>query len=368
MAERFTLQIEPIAWDKSDGDLPTTVHASWLLTTFRGGCYWDIEVSPLMQTSHMIRDALNELAMQYSTVQSSRPHPPEDLILRKLTTLAGAGKRLYINLFSLAPEPLRNYLNSSEEVPFEIIVQVSPKLDYLNVPWGMIFNPFARSSGPSWTAEEYHDSFWCVRRHLATVYQNVDAWRTGQIKQVGSGLVSVLCKEVLDEIGETVSAWPPEDLYYEWEKFCFSNHKNQDRVLHFFCHGIEDNLFFEKELPIGPQEFKYYLWQRPKDVTEVPIFNSCKSTFVARGEWLTAVWDKGLRGFIGTEAKVPSKFAWDFGRDLTKNLLSNRVPPKSISDVMYDLRKKYRPFGLLYGLYADPDVSFPGRICTDHLP
>jgi hypothetical protein len=121
-------------------------------------------------------------------------------------------------------------------------------------------------------------------------------------------------------------------------------------------------------VPITADEFSLYVNGRPEKVQEIPVFNACGSRFAASGSWLNHVWRKGLRGFIGGEATIPIEFAWDFGRDLVRALLSKEVEPLPVSEVLHRLRLKHWPLGLLYGLYADPDVSFRGRINTDYIP
>ena len=240
------------------------------------------------------------------------------------------------------------------------------------MPWGLIFDPrVVLPSEPS--DRDFQAGFWCTRRRLATVFQNEGGYLPTPENQ--GNLISVICPKALKDSGGRTDDWPPEGVYFIWSKLVDSQaderRDRRDRVLYLFCHGANDCLEIDTGdglVRITSDEFSLYVNKRPENVLEILVFNACGSKFAASGSWLNHVWRRGLRGFIGGEAKIPTAFAWDFGRDLVRTLLSDKVPCESVSEVLHGLRLKHWPLGLLYGLYADPGVSFRGRINTDYIP
>lgn len=67
--------------------------------------------------------------------------------------------------------------------------------------------------------------------------------------------------------------------------------------------------------------------------------------------------DNGNRGFIGTETNIPDEFAADFSRSFYESLLNGVRLGEAIYEAKWKmLREQNNPLGILYTLYADPDM------------
>jgi hypothetical protein len=63
------------------------------------------------------------------------------------------------------------------------------------------------------------------------------------------------------------------------------------------------------------------------------------------------------RGFIGTETNVPDGFAAEFSQMFYRSLLRGVSLGRAIYDAKWAmLREKNSPLGILYTVYADPDL------------
>ena len=67
--------------------------------------------------------------------------------------------------------------------------------------------------------------------------------------------------------------------------------------------------------------------------------------------------ENGNRGFIGSEINVPDAFAAEFSQCFYRGLLKGSTLGKAIHDAKWTLlRGKMNPLGILYTVYADPDL------------
>jgi hypothetical protein len=382
--ETVVIKVRPLGTAGEDdrdgtGDLlsrfkerPDTVKVTWESPPTSSSDPWKFQFRELEPSVDAMRGILNELSDLYVAAWTAAERPDRRAVQKLLVRLARQGQDLHRGLFSEAPKELRDHLRRRNTLdrPYDITIVVTPLLGELILPWGLIFDPRVKVSSKT-TDGEFQAGFWCTGRRLATVFQSRHNYLPPPSKK--GGVLSVISRKALEESCGRTDGWPKSSLYYSWRKLtdCGST-TNRDRVLHVFCHGLADCLVIETRE--GPQrvtsaEFRFYASQRPDDVVEIPILNACGTAhFIASGDWLTHLWSHGLRGFIGSEANVPAAFAWDFGRDLVRALLSDKVDREPVSKVLHRLRVKHWPLSLLYGLYADPKVSFRDRVDTHYIP
>lgn len=150
------------------------------------------------------------------------------------------------------------------------------------------------------------------------------------------------------------------------------------KLLYFFCHAeTATTSLFREELPAAAT--KLDVDGRPlsvddmRELREVPLvgsplvfLNACssaqgdtawQSVFV---EHFVGAW--GARGVVGTDWKVPTVFADVFARKVLKKFL---VEGSSLGDAFHEVAveamRKRNPFGLIYAVYASPEIVAIGR-------
>ena len=71
----------------------------------------------------------------------------------------------------------------------------------------------------------------------------------------------------------------------------------------------------------------------------------------------------GARGVIATECAVPDTFAADFSRKFYEHFLEKKQPlgESLLATRQHFLRKEKNPSGLLYSMYAPPDIQLVKR-------
>ena len=75
--------------------------------------------------------------------------------------------------------------------------------------------------------------------------------------------------------------------------------------------------------------------------------------------------DSGSRGYIGTETNIPDRFAAKFSRCFYQGLLTGRKLGEAIYEAKLTmLRTHCNPLGILYTVYADPNIGVSVPIKT----
>ena len=156
-----------------------------------------------------------------------------------------------------------------------------------------------------------------------------------------------------------------------------------DQVQHFACHcdsdpklSLNSRLGFSLDRTVTLGQLKEYLHYHareagPSGLGRVPaarplvFLNACTSTQVRPGAvtsfphfFLDPDVGCGNRGVIGTEAHVPDYFAAPFSERFYRYLLSGKKLGEAIYHAKWDLlRRDDNPLGLLYTIYADPNMG-----------
>jgi hypothetical protein len=96
-------------------------------------------------------------------------------------------------------------------------------------------------------------------------------------------------------------------------------------------------------------------------IDELPLvfLNACASAAVdpERIGSFVETFDHGFAGLIATDAIIPEPFAFQFSRTFYEELLGGATIGEAIYRSRWAMLKTYsNPLGLLYGLFADPDI------------
>jgi hypothetical protein len=72
------------------------------------------------------------------------------------------------------------------------------------------------------------------------------------------------------------------------------------------------------------------------------------------GSYQKVFHDAGFTGLIASEAEVIDTLAWSFGLDFLEGFFDGRPA----GELLWELRRRYAPLGLLYGTYCPPGLRF----------
>lgn len=137
-------------------------------------------------------------------------------------------------------------------------------------------------------------------------------------------------------------------------------------ILHFACHAYEQDpieqsyLYITRDFAlsmidfvVGHYELKYHPFV---------ILNACLTSVMNplyTSSWAEKLWERGARGVLATDFRVPDWFAAAFSEALYQHLLAG-LP---IGEALYKIRHqfwidKHCPLGLAYALYSSPSIQF----------
>lgn len=191
-----------------------------------------------------------------------------------------------------------------------------------------------------------------------------------------------------------LGTWPDRELTQdEFEKMFFSLlykgcddtselNPDLDHIQHFTCHcdtekesssdytislALKSNGMFKtlikRDITLGnlKSEVMRSSYRRDGKLIYPLIFlNACGSSRFRPGSassFPDYFIDIRNRGFIGTEANIPDPFAPDFVKAFYNNLLAGNTIGQSMYDCRWNfLLRKNNPLGILYTMYANPDL------------
>lgn len=137
------------------------------------------------------------------------------------------------------------------------------------------------------------------------------------------------------------------------------------QIIHFACHAYEQDpielsyLFITKDFSISMIDFvvsKYELKHNP-----FVILNACLTSIINplhTSSWAEKLWERGARGVLATDFRVPDWFAASFSEMLYHHWLSG-MP---IGEALLTTRRQFwteqhNPLGLAYSLYSSPSIT-----------
>ncbi len=164
-------------------------------------------------------------------------------------------------------------------------------------------------------------------------------------------------------------------LRYADRRFDGKYHAPMDQIQHFVCHCETDEdttsnarLFFSAGNVSSIAELQAWFAifagrRRRHKSTEGPLIflNACGTSRIDPMAVTSFpqffLEENGNRGFIGTETNVPDAFAADFSQRFYRSLLKGLNLGKAMREAKWEmLRDENNPLGILYILYADPDM------------
>jgi hypothetical protein len=329
---------------------------------------WTVEggVTDVKRLADDIRERLKRIAYIYTTKYSDTEY--QNKMLPILKEIAGIGNALYDTIFNNCPDDLRVKLFAAERAGNRpvVLMKVEQKLN-LHAPWGLMFSKPTLDIKENLRIddEDVKKHFWCIKYRLATIYQTSQAFFFPAGRN-DTDIDSVISLEAMKQAEGSVRELPlvgRKFVYHNWRTFLLDRQAvDRHKYLHIFCHSrhaqrnklvlLVDNT---PEKQVKVTDFSIYVSRSPKNRAQVVFLNSCDTyLFQTDTDWIKHLWRGSLRGFIGSEVELPTKDAWKFGIDLLDRLYSGN---KTILEAMEDLRLKYWPLGLLYGVYADPEFK-----------
>lgn len=141
---------------------------------------------------------------------------------------------------------------------------------------------------------------------------------------------------------------------------------NQDRdIVHFGCHAVVEDEGLTRARMLIAEEFPLFLDNLEDNLDTIcgaplVILNACntgKLNPLYTADFTTALLQRGARGVVATDCAVPDGLAAVFAQRLHDELMKGQRLGASLLAVRLDfLEELGNPFGLLYSMYAHPDV------------
>ena len=323
------------------------------------------------------------------TGNPAEPGHRVELIRNVLENIASAGERLKNTLFknsSSASRLTQKLVGSTVGIPSCTFYHTA---DSIHIPWGLLFDrPKSGRSPADWETlsdTELADGFWCKKFDLTSLYTSSnsttaapDAGRLQLEDKYILGLIHMRAR--LLAVGSDVSApwldvsWPKESMFTNSSlrpRIEDRLNKTEPILLYFFGHSSNGELHIDDshEPVLTPSQLRG-LCADPRTRPGIFILNGCGTfaTQVVEGNdlttgirlnWPSVINECGFHGLVGTEAKVPTRFAWALGRDLLYLMLVRGLSP---AIALRELRSKHWPLSLLYGLYCDPRIAFSSTV------
>lgn len=161
-------------------------------------------------------------------------------------------------------------------------------------------------------------------------------------------------------------------LQFSNQTFTGDLRSHGDQIQHFVCHcnidekvPSESELIFSKNNIVTISDLHESLTPPSRLEQREPgpliFLNACGSAEM-NPMWVTSfpqffLRDNGNRGFIGTETNVPDQFAADFSRCFYESLLNGVRLGEAVNNAKWKmLEQANNPLGILYTIYADPDI------------
>jgi len=137
------------------------------------------------------------------------------------------------------------------------------------------------------------------------------------------------------------------------------------QVIHFACHAYEQDpleqsfLFITHDFSISMIDFvvsKYELKYNP-----LVILNACLTSTINplhTSSWAEKLWERGARGVLATDFRVPDWFAASFSEVLYQHLLCGMPIGETLLTTRWHFwREQSNPLGLAYAMYSPPSIQ-----------
>jgi hypothetical protein len=339
------------------------------------GEMFEVLLTSLDRRSQSIRKAariLSELHIQ------SPAHPPgRNKVLDAVLRVAEQGYGLRVQVFG-TPASAKRLAKRIEEENLQVIFVVDHSVP-VHPPYGLMFGP----NFP--TANDLYDKsliggFWRQKHGVSVVYSVGGQIPTPSEYFEGPApfhadrtkIFGVFHRKAVGYAHDRPLKWPDSAYSAREFKQKWRRKAGDFNVIYFFCHAKGERL------QIGTSGESLDDDLCPEDLSEsinscenvdfpggLIFLNGCETAvFSGSGHWLSATRSCGFSGFIGTEAIIPTRFAWPFGNDLLQYLLSEE---KSLLEALKVLWDRHWPMSLLYSLYCVADVNVRPAMVADYL-
>lgn len=325
---------------------------------------WPLEapVEPIKVCIEKVRNSLANLCAEYM----NHPHPERnEEKIEILRDLAQEGEILKENIFgsdAAAKLEEKLALPSHERKQCLFLIQSEIKV---HIPWGLMFDRDRHTKISNLSGADVRKGFWCMKYDVSGLYPSKylefldDPTR---LKVNPTGLFGIFHESALryadphDQL-----KWPSQSQFSSIRDLKRKFREcHEERLLYFFCHADENKLYLKEQervsddYSLNPAELSAWRGGSTLARRDLFILNGCKTAVSQRGlNWLRVTRENGGLGFIGTEAVVPTLFAWNLGRDFLSLMVRDGC---SALEAMRKLRDLHWPLSLLYGLYCVPNT------------
>jgi hypothetical protein len=317
-----------------------------------------------------VRRALDRLCLKYITAPPGERHEGRD----QLMALAKAGQQLKQTIFGSPHradqiEKLLRAPTGIRQCWFVMLNSLAIRsrkmrdgsdMTAVHVPWGLLFDwPSDRDAKLG--NDDLKNGFWSSKYDVCTILpQSEDPRPLDEALNLELKPAQIL--GVFNEAAVAYASdrgpqgWPKDSVCFSIKALRTKLRDIDDALLYFFCHSDDDALQLGSKAMattehLTPQMLRQWMSKRQTDEHRAFFFlNGCMTCATPKGiDWLSATEHMKFLGIIVTEAIVPTRFAWNFGRDLLRHTF---VEGKTPVAAMRDLRRLHWPLGLVYGLYS----------------
>lgn len=323
---------------------------------------FQVSVGQVMQTADDVRQTLTAVCNEYTEKPPGKRSwdQADPKLIRDLATYGAVMKKMFFGTrYKSYRPPNKGY----HRIPITFSLQPDVKV---HAPWGLMFD---LPEHPTDAKNDVHigdlskgqleEGFWCSSHELAVVYKDVDGELPEQVHakpEPHTRIVAVFNpgpREYADKDHREI--WEHEfNNKMDFLRYLV-DYPEHHWILYFFCHASENLLYLlgrSQTHTLAPYGLMTALEGSEFRTRGIVFLNGCKTGVSNSGQsWQRATRHRGLAGYIGTESIVPTKFAWEFGRDFIYLLASGKSPRAA----MRELRARHFPLSLVYGLYCLPD-------------
>jgi hypothetical protein len=239
----------------------------------------------------------------------------------------------------------------------------------IHVPWGFVFyGDRDQMRAPTGTLTDF-SGFWLDRFKIFTRFNPCNRMPDAARPRENFRILMALHRSLHDKAQQQLA--PERRERFEriqreevgavanWKLCCekWREMENHDSILYVYGHsnGIKIELDPAVDPKFEMEAVRFHNSFRKTDPRTASIFflNGCV-TGVGQDHngFLRVTSMPGFYGFIGTEAKVPNKFASEYGTDFMHNLC---VLGRSVQETYEELRTRHFPLSLLYSCFAHPN-------------
>ena len=316
------------------------------------------------EAARRARWALSNLVYFLRTA-GSEPEPR--LFARMRYDVAEAGYSLYCQTLPVISTgdsaPIREWLQTLAQTQSDRILEIVTDGMPWDIPWNLIYDEkpdpdVFRGSGEELT--KAMKPFWGIRYNLCCG-KIIDPLR--RMALPARPLVLIVIEPL---ILEEMKAWPEAihrlerllavrgfELITSLDRLRVAL-RRQPNLIYWFGHGDSDHLMLG-DYRIERADLRSMLrgMENPTPQTAGLVFlNSPQSADLGGTGGFLQIFHKAAFGMIALEAPVTSRFANAFGLDFLEGFLEGRPA----GELLWSLRRKYAPLGLVYGTYCPVEL------------